>query len=163
MITGISSRSRSWRVRTDGSRYSTKKASAKPATKAKIKKVYPDWWHVRNPVDVWVAIEASGFEAAYLPTTWAVLEDEGVDAAVVILGAIDWMAGQDVPALFAGIKKDFPDKPVLAVCPLGDRKIYLSLHRGFQDMGISCYSSDEGAIAALSALYHYRQSRTGTD
>jgi len=136
-------------------------AGLSPETRAKIKTVYPDWWHVRNPVDVWVAIEASGFEAAYLPTTRAVLEDDGVDAAVVILGAIDWMAGQDVPALFAGIKRDFPDKPVLAVCPLGDRKIYLSLHRGFQDIGIPCYTSDEGAIAALAALYHCRQSIPG--
>jgi acyl-CoA synthetase (NDP forming) len=134
-------------------------AELSPATKAKIKTVYPDWWRVRNPVDVWVAIEASGFESAYLPTTRAVLEDEGVDAAVVILGAIDWMAGQDVPALFVGIKKDFPDKPVLAVCPLGDRDIYLGLHRGFQDIGIPCYTGDEDAIAALAALYHYRQFR----
>lgn len=132
-------------------------------TKEKIKAVYPEWWRVRNPVDVWVAIEASGFEAAYLPTTRAVLEDGGVDATVVILGAIDWMAGRDVPALFAGLKKDFPDKPVLAVCPLGDRKIYLNLHRGFQDIGIPCYARDEDAVAALAALYHYRQYRIGVD
>jgi len=132
-------------------------------TREKIKKVYPEWWRVRNPVDVWVAIEASGFEAAYLPTTRAVLEDEGVDAAVVVLGAIDWIAEGDVPALFAGLKKDFPDKPVLAACPLGDRKIYLDLHRGFQDIGIPCYSRDEDAIAALAALYRYRQYRTGAD
>ena len=57
------------------------------------------------------------------------------------MGAIDWLAGKDVPALFADIKKDFPDKPILAVCPLGDRKIYLKLRQGFQDIGIPCYTS----------------------
>lgn len=144
-------------------RHGLRIAELSMATKEKIKKVYPDWWHVRSPVDVWVAIEASGFKAAYLTTTRAVLEDDGVDAAVVILGAIDWVAGEDVPALFAGIKQDFPDKPVLSVCPLGDRKIYLKLHRGFQDIGIPCYTSDEAAIAALAALYHYRQSSPGKD
>jgi acetyltransferase len=136
-------------------------AELSPATREKIKTVYPDWWHVRSPVDVWVAIEASGFKAAYLTATRAVLEDEGVDAAVVILGAIDWIPGKDVPVLFAGIKKDFPEKPVLAVCPLGDREIYLKLHQGFRNIGIPSYTSDEAAIAALAALYRYRQSAAG--
>jgi acyl-CoA synthetase (NDP forming) len=144
-------------------RHGLKIAELSPATRNKVKTVYPDWWRVRNPVDVWVAIEASGFRTAYLPTTRAVLADKGVDAAVVILGAIDWMDGEDVPALFASVKKDFPEKPILAVCPLGDRQIYLRLHRGFQDVGIPCYASDEAAIAALAALYHFRKSRPGAD
>jgi acyl-CoA synthetase (NDP forming) len=144
-------------------RYGLKIADLSAATRDKIKAIYPDWWHVRSPVDVWVAIEASGFKAAYLTTLRAVLEDRGVDAAVVILGAIDWMAGEDVPALFDGINKDFPGKPVLAVCPAGDRKIYLKLHRGFRDIGIPCYTSDEAAIAALAALCRYRHSVPGAD
>jgi acyl-CoA synthetase (NDP forming) len=86
-----------------------------------------------------------------------VLEDAGVDAAIVVMGAIDWLGGQDLPALFGEIKKDFPGKPLLAVCPLGDREIYLKLRRGFQEIGIACYSRDEDAIAALAALYRYRQ------
>jgi acyl-CoA synthetase (NDP forming) len=133
------------------------------ATCAKIKKVYPDWWRVRSPVDVWVAIEASGFEAAYRTATRAVLEDEGVDAVVVIMGAIDWLAGKSVPALFEDMKKEFPGKPLLAVCPPGDRKIYLKLLQGFQDIGIPCYTADEAAIGALAALYRYQQHRRGAD
>jgi acyl-CoA synthetase (NDP forming) len=76
---------------------------------------------------------------------------------VVIMGAIDWLAGESVPALFEDIKKEFPGKPVLAVCPLGDRRLYLKLRQGFQDIGIPCYSGDVAAIAALAALYRYRQ------
>ncbi len=138
-------------------RHGLRIAGLAPATRDKIKTVYPDWWRARSPVDVWVAIEASGFEAAYRTATRAVLEDAGVDAAVVIMGAIDWLGGKDVPALFGEIKKDFPGKPLLAVCPLGDREIYLKLRRGFQEIGIACYSRDEDAIAALAALYRYRQ------
>jgi acyl-CoA synthetase (NDP forming) len=144
-------------------RHGLRIAELSSATKEKIKTVYPDWWHVRSPVDVWVAIEASGFERTYATVTRAVLEDDGVDAAVVIMGAIDWIAGEDMPVLFAGIKKDFTDKPVLAVCPLGDRRIYLKLHQGFQDIGIPCYTSDEAAIAALAALYRYQRSTADTD
>ncbi len=138
-------------------------AGLSPATCDKIKTVYPDWWRVRSPVDVWVAIEASGFEAAYRTATRAVLEDQGVDAVVVIMGAIDWLAGKSVPALFKDMKKEFPGKPMLAVCPPGDRKIYLKLRQGFQDIGIPCYTADETAIAALAALYRYQRHRRGAD
>ena len=144
-------------------RHGLRIAELSPATSDKIKAVYPDWWRVRSPVDVWVAIEASGFERTYVTATRAALEDDGVDSAVVILGAIDWMVGKDVPALFGDIKKAFPGKPILAVCPLGERKIYLKLRQGFQDIGIPCYTSDEDAIATLAALYRYRQYVLGTD
>jgi len=136
-------------------RHGLRVAELAPATAARIKTVYPDWWRVRSPIDVWTAIEASGFEAAYTTVTRAALEDEGVDAAVVILGAIDWLPGQSVPGLFEGIRRDFPHKPLLAVSPLGDREIYIQLCRGFQAIGIPSYSSDEAAIEALAALWRY--------
>ena len=144
-------------------RHGLKVAVLSPATQEKIKKVYPDWWRVRSPVDVWVAVEASGFEAAYRTAARAVLEDDGVDAVVIVMGAVDWLAGNSVPALFADIKQDFPGKPILAVCPLGDRRIYLEQRRGFQDIGIPCYTADVDAVATLAALYRYRQHRLGAD
>ena len=132
-------------------------AELSPATRAKIMSVYPDWWQVRSPIDVWTAVEASGFEAAYTTVTRAALEDDGVDAVVVIMGAIDWMPGKKVPPIFAGIRKDFPQKPILAVSPLGDRKVYDRLCRGFQAIGIPSYNRDETAITSLAALWRYRQ------
>jgi len=129
------------------------------ATKARIKTVYPDWWRVRSPVDVWVAIEASGFAATYATVTRALLEDAGVDAVLAITGAIDWLPGGDVPKLIADIKNDFPAKPLLAVSPLGDREIYAWMCRGFQARGIPSYVSDEAAVTALAAMWRYRQWR----
>jgi acyl-CoA synthetase (NDP forming) len=132
-------------------------AELSPATGAKIKTVYPDWWRVRSPVDVWTAVEANGFEATYTTITRAVLEDGGVDAVVVIMAAVDWVPGKSVPSLFADIKKDFPHKPILAVSPLGDRGIYLKMCQGFQELGIPSYTSDEDAVISLAALYRYQQ------
>jgi len=123
----------------------------------------PDWWQVRSPVDVWTAVEASGFEATYTTVIRAVLEDDGVDAVVVIMGANDWVPGKDVPAMFADIKKEFPHKPIITVNPLGDRKIYLRMCRGFQEMGIPSYTSDEDAITSLAALWRYQQHLLHTD
>jgi len=138
-------------------KYGLKIAELAPSTKAKIKPVYPDWWQVNSPVDVWTAIEASGFEAAYSTTTRAVLEDGGVDAVIVIMGAIDWLPGKDVPSIFAGIRKDSPGKPVIAITQLGDREIYLKMRRGFQAIGIPCYTTDEDAVFALAAMRWYNE------
>jgi len=134
-------------------------ADLSPATTAKIKTVYPDWWRVRSPVDVWTAIEASGFEATYTTTTRAVLEDDGVDAVLVVMAAIDWIPGKDIPSLFKDIKKEFPDKPFLIANPLGDREIYRRMCQGFQALGIPSYTSAEDAIVALAAQYQYQQYR----
>jgi acyl-CoA synthetase (NDP forming) len=128
-------------------------------TQRKIKAVYPDWWQVRSPVDVWTAIEVSGFEATYTTITRAVLEDPGVDAAVVIMGANDWLPGREVPPLFAGIKKGFPAKPLIAVTMLGDRDIARDMRRGFQAINIPSYTSDDAAIFALAAMCRYRSYR----
>jgi len=138
-------------------------ADLSPATRAKIKTVYPDWWQVRSPVDVWTAVEASGFEATYTTVIRAVLEDSGVDAVVVIMAAVDWTPGKDVPGLFTDIKRDFPHKPIMAVSPLGDRGIYLKMCRGFQKIGIPSYTSDENAITSLAALCRYQQYLLQTD
>jgi acyl-CoA synthetase (NDP forming) len=132
-------------------------AELTPVTTTKIKAVFPDWWRVRSPVDVWTAIEASGFEATYTTITRAVLEDSGVDAAIIIMGANNWLPGRDVPALFADIKKDFPRKPVMAVTQLGDREIHFKMRRGFQALHIPCYTSDEDAIFALAAMGRYQK------
>ncbi len=138
-------------------KHGLKIAALSPQTKAKIKAVYPDWWRVRSPVDVWTAIEASGFATTYTTVTRAVLEDPGADAVIIIMGANDWLPGREVPELFADIKKDFPGKPVLAVAPLGDREIYRQMHRGFQALRIPCYTGDEDAVFALAALWRYRE------
>ena len=140
-----------------------KMAELAPDTMARVKTVYPDWWQVRSPIDVWTAIEASGFEATYTTITRAVLEDDGVDAVIVVMGAIDWIPGKDVPGLFKDIKREFPDKPLLAANPLGDRKIYQQMSRGFQSLGIPVYTSAEDAVAALAAQCRYQEYRQSVD
>ena len=140
-------------------RQGLKIAELSPVTVEKIKKIYPDWWRVRSPVDVWTAVELSGFEVAFTTATRAVMEDDNVDAVVVVMGAIDWVPGKEVPELFREIRMRFPQKPLLAVSPLGDRRIYTKMCRGFQALGIPSYTGDENAIAALAALCRYRDIR----
>jgi acetyltransferase len=132
-------------------------AELSPETKEKIRTIYPAWWRVRSPIDVWTAIEASGFEKTYTAITRAALEDENVDAVIAVMGANDWLNGQSVPGFFRDFRQKFPAKPCLAVCMLGDREIYRRMRQGFQDIGIPCYTRDEDAVASLAALYRYRR------
>lgn len=134
-------------------------AELAPSTKESLSAIYPDWWRVKSPVDVWVAVEASGYERTYTTALQALLADPGVDAVVVIGAAVDWLPHGDIPALFAGITRRFPGKPVLAVSPLGDRDVFLQLHRGFLKMGIPHYADDAAAVASLAAMYRYRLAR----
>jgi len=138
-------------------RHGLRIAELSPDTREKIGTVYPGWWQVRSPIDVWTAIEASGFEKTYTVVTRAALEDETVDAVIVVMGANDWLNGKSVPGLFADIRQEFPAKPCLVVSMLGDREIYRRMRQGFQDIGIPSYTRDEDAVASLAALYRYRQ------
>jgi len=144
-------------------KYGLQIARLSPATRAKIKTVYPGWWQVRSPIDVWVAIEASGFEKTYTTITRAAMEDEGVDTVIAVMGANNWLDGKSVPGLFADIRQDFPLKPLFAVSMPGDRDIYLKMQQDFQNIGIPCYTRDENAIASLAALYRYRQHLNGVE
>ncbi len=136
-------------------RHGLRVAELGEATREKIAAVYPSWWKVRSPVDVWAAIEASGFERAYAVILQAVLADPGVDAAVVIAAAVDWAPDRDLPGRFADLTRRFGGKPVYAVSPPGDPDIYLALHRGFTARGIPHYRDEASAIAALAATRRY--------
>ncbi|MBM4398194.1 MAG: acetate--CoA ligase family protein, partial [Deltaproteobacteria bacterium] len=54
-----------------------------PATEAAIRAVVPAWAPVRNPVDIWSAIEASGAAAAYEGVASAVLDQADVQALML--------------------------------------------------------------------------------
>ena len=144
-------------------KYGLQIARLSPATREKIKTVYPEWWQVRSPIDVWVSIEASGFEKTYVTITRAVMEDKNVDAVIAVMGANNWLDGKSVPGLFTDIRREFPLKPLFIVSMPGDWSVYLKMQRGFQNIGIPCYTRDEDAIASLAALRRYRQYLNSAD
>jgi acyl-CoA synthetase (NDP forming) len=121
----------------------------------KLKKIYPQWAVVRNPVDIWTAIETSGFITTYKIATQCVMEDENVDAAVIVAAAVGGFE-KDILNVFSDIKNESFKKPIFLVASLGNRIVYDRISRSLQEMGISPpYLSAERAIKAAAALYRY--------
>ncbi len=58
-----------------------------PETIESLKKIFPAWAETANPLDLWPAVEALGFQPVYIAATEAILSDPAVDSAIIELFA----------------------------------------------------------------------------
>ena len=126
-------------------------AELKPETLEDMRSVVPDWAPIRNPVDMWAAIERFGVEPAYQVLCKAVLEDPGVDALLVIFTLIeecDFAAA----SLLASLRRAHPDKAVVAAFLGGEASIESRWRMDFSKEGIPAFSSVDRAVGAIDAL-----------
>jgi len=109
---------------------------------------------VRNPVDLWPAIERNWVETAYGVAIEAVLGDEGVDALVVSTFAMPrWETyTPDFDLLRAS------GKPVL-FCVEGNEELVREAAAKIEGQGFPVYSQVNRAIFALSYLSKYARLR----
>jgi len=125
-------------------------AEFSPATVEAIRKITPAWHRIRNPVDLWPAIERNWVDTAYGVTIEAALRDEGVDALVVNLFAMPRWATYtpDFDLLRAS------GKPVLFCVEGNDDRIKEAVAE-IEGQGFPVYSQVNDAIFALSYLSKY--------
>ena len=123
-------------------------ANFKPKTTARLLELMESDSKVYNPVDTYPAVVKHGRAKIYQTSLDAMLEDEGVDAAVVIT----FTTGDMTPDSIITPASRHPEKPVL-VCVFGSSK------EGFQNTlnaaQIPAYTFAEPAILALSRMYQY--------
>ncbi|VUT24776.1 MAG: succinyl-CoA synthetase subunit alpha [Candidatus Methanolliviera sp. GoM_oil] len=124
-------------------------ASVSSRTLEKIREVYPTWAPVKNPLDVWSAIEKTGSEEVYRRATEEFLADGGVDAVIPVIGAVSWME-LDI-RLFLHLKKKYPQKPIILVGLLGEPDILLRWKK-ILEPEIPVFPTAERAIKALALL-----------
>ncbi len=120
-------------------------------TLSRTREVFPDWAPVRNPVDMWSAIERSGVEAAYRALSGALLDDPGVDALLCIFTLIP-ESEFDAHTLFDGLRRAHPEKPLLACLFGGDAERALEFRRGLRRAGVPVFASPARAMRVLGAL-----------
>ncbi len=129
-------------------------AEFSPATVEALREITPAWHRVRNPVDLWPAIERNWVETAYGVAIEALLRDEGVDALIVNLFAMPgWETyTPDFDLLRASAK------PVLFCVEGNDDRMRETVAK-IEGQGFPVYSQVNRAIFALSHLSQYSRLR----
>jgi len=125
-------------------------AEFSPATVEALREITPAWHRIRNPVDLWAAIERVWVEKTYGVAIEAALRDEAVDALVVSFFAMPgWETyTPDFDLLRAA------GKPVL-FCVEGNEVLVGEAVARIEGQGFPVYSQVNRAIFALSNLSKY--------
>jgi len=129
-------------------------AEFSPTTVEALREITPVWHRVRNPVDLWPAIEQHWVDTTYGVVIEALLRDEAVDALVVSLFAmLGWETyTPDFDLLRAS------GKPVL-FCVEGNEELVREAVARIEGQGFPVYSQVHRAVSALSHLGRYARLR----
>ena len=129
-------------------------AEFSPATMEALREITPAWHRVRNPIDLWPAIERHWVETAYGRTIETLLRDEGVDALIINLFA---MPGWDTYVPDFDLLRA-SGKPVL-FCVEGNEESVREATTRIESQGFPVYPQVNRAIFALSYLSKYARLR----
>jgi acyl-CoA synthetase (NDP forming) len=124
-----------------------------PTTITRIREVAPDWAPIGNPVDMWSTIERVGAAEAYRALCEAVVQDEGVDALLIIHITIP-ESTLDPAVAFGRLKELAPEKPVLGAM-FGDEPLAQPIRRGMEALGIPVFADPARAVCALAGMVRY--------
>ncbi len=122
-------------------------AEFSPATLEALREITPAWHRVRNPIDLWPAIERNWLEIPYGVAIETLLGDEGVDSLIINLFAIPrWDTYiPDFDVLRASAK------PVL-FCVEGNETHVREAVAKIEGQSFPVYSQVNRAVFALSCL-----------
>ena len=121
-------------------------------TMANLDKALPASWSRNNPIDILGDAGPDRYELA----TQACLEDENIDAALIILTPQAQTAPLDVAQNLVRLKKT-TRKPILA-CWMGDISVQSSREL-FKQNNIPSYGTPEAAVRAFAALATYHENQ----
>jgi len=124
-------------------------------TLLRIRNISTSWIAIRNPVDMWGAVQTSGVEASYRIGMEAALSDRNVDAIVLILVITREIRPRSL-GFIDEISQRHKTKPVL-VTITGDKQLYEKAKRVLGKRGIPVFPPIEDAFVALSILYRCGQ------
>jgi len=126
-------------------------------TQERIKKFLPEWQPVTNPLDLWAAMGGAGNRLTHEEGLHSVLEDDNVDAVIVILLALANADFDGIRDVFAKTKELKPDKPVYVVALGGEVKERWM--KEMEGLKIPIFETTQIAVKALTATYKHEQNR----
>lgn len=132
-----------------------KMAKLSNSTYQKIKKLYPVWEkNIRNPLDIWTAVEKNGMDVAYGEIVEKVMEDKGTDAVLVIFIPVPSLSF-NISKVFSQIKNKFPDKFLVACVMGGNKKSSEEYFNSLEELKIPVYLTVKSAIRVISKIYSW--------
>ena len=141
-------------------RFGLETAELLPETRQKLGAMYPSWFDVGNPVDIWPAMIVSGIPPGEVLHRGleALLGDPGVDGALVIAGAWLEILSPSLSDILSNAAAAFPSKPV-AWWPYEGwvQKVHIKeIERKVRGVGgVAVFRTPERAINAFSKLAQY--------
>jgi len=119
-------------------------------TLSRIREISAPWITIRNPVDIWAAILTQGAENAYRVGMEVVLNDENIDAVVVILLMTREFGPKNLDFI-PEVSQRYKSKPVL-VTITGDKELYERVKSFLESRSIPVYPPLEDAFEALAIM-----------
>ena len=128
------------------------------ATLKKLGEVIPSWAPVRNPIDIWSAIEQHGSKKTSTHIARCMLDQKDIDALLIIFVLMP-ESMFDISEAFTEIFRNHPDKPVFASYYGGTAREIAHIHEGFAALGVPCYPTPERAMFAFGRMVEYARHR----
>lgn len=123
-----------------------------PSTLKNIKKIYPLWEkNIKNPLDIWTAIEKNGMEFTYRRIVEEAMKDRGVDVVLVIFTPVAGFEF-DLIKVFSPVKNKFPEKLLVACVLGGDKNSSEYYFNSLESLKIPVYFSVRSAVRVISKL-----------
>ena len=128
-------------------------------TVEKLRKIFPPYVNISNPVDLWPSIMSFGAKKVYPEILETVLRDPKVDMVIVftLLSEKFLESWSFKPEFILESVRGKVDKPV-AITAMGEALSLEKLNRitgFFHEKGVLFYWSLESSVKALAALYKY--------
>lgn len=128
-------------------------------TLSRIREIAPSWAPLRNPVDMWSAIEKEGGAAAYRHISQSLIEQEDIDALLLIFVLIP-ESDFDPEEVIVPLRREHPGKPILAACLGGHPDVVDKFTAVLEGNGIPMFASPRIAIRAFGRMAEYARFRS---
>lgn len=122
-----------------------------PETETRIRTIAPSWAPLRNPVDMWSAIEKAGGAKAYKVISEAIIEQNDIDAVLLVFVLIPESDFNPIEVI-SPIRKAHPKKPLFATYLGGNPKVIDKFTKALEVNKIPVFTSPRRAIRAFKML-----------
>jgi acyl-CoA synthetase (NDP forming) len=126
----------------------------KRSTMRRLREVVPAWAPIRNPIDIWSAVEQHGSQKTMGHIARCLLDQADIDALLVIFVLMPESIF-DIEEAFGSIIKEHGSKPIFMSYYGGTERDIRHVREGFIKLGVPGYPTPERAIYAFSRMVEY--------